>query len=190
VGAWVISLSGTLLSHTVFEPQSHGFLISLIEPEFQETITVDRLSLLDASLALELRMLQDDPYVWFSLYVIPSEPGEVLVFACNINERKRTRDLHQQTQGMLDLAFAYSNVRLWSFEDTHRPESAILTINADFPCEIDMDWSPLEHNGTAESQGDVKHTFRQSLDENAPFEIEVPFFFDNVDWLLLRGLPS
>jgi hypothetical protein len=90
---------------------------------------------------------------------------------------------------MLDLAFAYSNVRFWSFEDTHRPELAILTIKADFAGEIDTDWSTLEHNVTAECQDDVKHTFRQSLDENALFEIEVPFFFDNVYWLLFRDFP-
>jgi hypothetical protein len=81
---------------------------------------------------------------------IPSQPNQVLMRVSNIIEQPKTRDL--LTQEMLDLAFAYSYVRLWSFENTNREPLSILTINTEFANEIDPNWSTLEHNVTIQSQ--------------------------------------
>jgi signal transduction histidine kinase/CheY-like chemotaxis protein len=189
VAAWAIRLDESTDPHLVFETKNYKYLDFLVDPEFLPQVDVSLLRALEEPVTLELkiRMVEVQPYEWHSVTFIPCHPNEVLMVACNIHEQKNTRDLLTQTQETLDLAFTYSDVRLWSFEDTHRKELSVLTISTEFADEIDMDWSTLEHNVTAESQDAVKEAFQKALDGEGELEIEVPFFFDCVHWLLLRG---
>jgi signal transduction histidine kinase/CheY-like chemotaxis protein len=77
---------------------------------------------------------------------------------------------------------------MWSFEDACSQDTSALTFDAEFADQIDMDWSTLEHNVTVEYQAMVTSAFRTALDEGQKLELEVPFFFENVHWLLLRGI--
>jgi signal transduction histidine kinase/CheY-like chemotaxis protein len=189
LGCWAVMLDGK--EHMVFETKSFAYMRNLVDPQFGDGIDIADLRRITGPVTLELKMrlLDGQPYEWYSVTIVPAADGALLFFAFNINKRKITHDLLRQTQEMLDLAFAYSDVRLWSFEDTHRAELAILTIDSEFANEIDMDWSTLEHNVTAELQAFVTAAFRKALAENSELEIEVPFFFDTVHWLLLRGFP-
>jgi signal transduction histidine kinase/CheY-like chemotaxis protein len=187
---WAISLSPICEDHPVFETKSIEFLQSLVMPG--QSFNPGELFKLKCAKMTEVRMRMSaqQPYEWFSVTFIPCNKNQVLCFAFNMNERKTTHDLLVQTQELLDLAGTYGNVRMWTFEDTHRDELSVFTISSDFSKEIRMDWGTLEHNVTFESQAAVRAAFQRALLEGTPLEIEVPFFFNSVKWFLLRGFAT
>jgi signal transduction histidine kinase/CheY-like chemotaxis protein len=114
--------------------------------------------------------------------------AEILCFVFNIAERKRASDLIRQTRQLLDLALHFGDVHVWYFTDTCDGHRLVLTIDAESSPFVEMDWGTLEHNVIAEYQQSVVKAFRTSLDSGSPLELEVPFFFDTIRWLLLRGM--
>jgi signal transduction histidine kinase/CheY-like chemotaxis protein len=137
---------------------------------------------------VQMKLGNNKDFEWYSLTLIPVSNDKILCFALNIEDKKRTRDLLTQTQQMLDMAFTYSDVRMWSFENTRRESRAVLTLDSELKNEIVMDWSTLEHNVVPEYKGEVTQAFKDCLSCGGELEIEVPFFFDDLHWLLLRGM--
>jgi len=188
VAFWAINLSNDELAHPIFETKSLEYLRKLFEPNQQFPFdTLDRLETV-RHVEIKMKLLEFQPYEWYSITFMPSRSQQVLCFVFNINERKRTYDLLQQTEELLNLAFTYSDVRMWTFDDTHREDFSIVTSNTDSLIQINMDWSTLEHNVTFEFQKVIEQAFLQALNDHTSLEIEVPFFFDSVRWLLLRGI--
>jgi signal transduction histidine kinase/CheY-like chemotaxis protein len=186
---WEISLKSDQGGRSVFETKTVRFLQQLLDPAFVHLVQIEELMKLQSPKTIEVRMkLPEWPtYEWFSITFILASSQQLLCFAFNIDKRKQTETLLDQTQQLLELAFTYSDVRMWSFEDAYSQDTSALTFDAEFADRIDMDWSTLEHNVTVEYQAMVTSAFRTALDEGQKLELEVPFFFENVHWLLLRG---
>ena len=187
---WALNLDPNEAPHAVFETKPFRYLIRLCHPDDAKKLSTSELRDLRTAKVVEiqLRMNYKMPYEWFSVTFLPSGGKQILCFAFNIDARKKTHDLLRETQQLLDMAFTYSDVRMWSFEDTHKNSRAVLTLDSQQAEEVVMDWGTLEHNLVPEYQEIVTEAFKKALSGNEKLEIEVPFFFDNLHWLLLRGI--
>ena len=188
---WALNLDSKEPPHAVFETKQFSHLIRLCHPSSVKQINIAELRSLQAPkmIELQLRLNKTIPYQWFAVTFIPVNSRQLLCCAFNIDERKKTHDLLRQTQQLLDMAFTYSDVRMWSFEDTRKNSRTVLTLDTEYVEEVVMDWSVLDHNLVPEYQESVIKAFKDALAGASKLEVEVPFFFDNLHWLLLRGIP-
>ena len=182
---WAINLDPQEPPHSVFTTKKYEYLIKNTHPDFHEMLALDKLKAIEAPVTLEVQLRLETmiKYIWFSLTLIPMGGRQLLCFAFNIDERKKTHDLLLQTQRLLELAFTYSDVKMWAFEDRH---DTVITSDDD---QMIMDWSTLQHNLAPEFHEKVCNAFQRTLEGNDKnLEIEVPFFFDSLHWLLMRGI--
>ena len=188
---WALNLDAKEPPHPVFQTKQFSHLIRLCHPNCVKMLGMAELRSLQGPkmLELQLRLNRTVPYQWFAVTFVPVNSQQLLCCAFNIDERKKTHDLLRQTQQLLDMAFTYSDVRMWSFEDTHKNTRTVLTLDTEYVEEVVMDWSVLDHNLVPEYQESVVKAFKDALAGASKLEVEVPFFFDNLHWLLLRGIP-
>ncbi|OHT08986.1 hypothetical protein TRFO_22221 [Tritrichomonas foetus] len=181
---WAINLDPSEPPHSVFMTKKYEYLLKNTHPDFHDLLELDKLKNIEAPVTLEVQLRLDTmiKYIWFSLTLIPMGGRQLLCFAFNIDERKKTHDLLLQTQQLLELAFTYSDAKMWAFEDRY---DSVITSDDD---QMIMDWSTLQHNLAPEFHEKVKTAFKNALSGNDKLEIEVPFFFDSLHWLLMRGI--
>jgi len=191
---WVFDSSSNCSSSTgsnnsVFPIVSFQILYSIVHPDDLHILESQNINLITKTTVIEARLKTDDSsdYHWFSLTLVPSTGKQVLCFAMNIDEKKRTRDLIAKEESLLDMAFTYTDVHMWCFEN-NRYNNKIITSEPDQEKMVTMSWNTLDHNLVSEYQDDIKAAFIRALKGEEKLDIEAPFFFESLHWLLLRGL--
>lgn len=181
---WAINLDPNMPRHIVFTTITYHDLLKHTHMDFHDLLALDKLKSLETPVTLEVQLKLDNmnALCWFSLTLIPIGGKQLLCFAFNIDERKKTHDLLRETQQLLDLAFTYSDAKMWVFEDRADHGTALES------GQMIMDWSTLHNDLEPDYRDKALQAFRDALSGvTEKLEIEVPFLFDNHPWLLMRG---
>ena len=108
----------------------------------------------------------------------------------SIHELKRRLEAFKEFDDAITNAMRLAHISVWHFEDTNSP-MRVYTMLPPTNVAVNMNWTTLKYNVLNEfSSDDIIEVFHRALENRQPFSIEAPVFFNDFQWVTLRGISN
>jgi len=107
----------------------------------------------------------------------------------NIDKYHKIKETYTELNQLVDTALCYSNVIIWTFQDTHHPE-LILTTQPVVHRPYETNWTTIQHNVASENQEELTNQIKSALEHGTRVEMEIVTMFEKTRTYIIRGLKT
>jgi len=133
-----------------------------------------------------IRMASLGPSVYFSMNIVASSPGIILIYIFNDDANFNKLKSYRESKKIADEAFQEYGIFFWAFENSSTPDRTFTSLPQHRNTLV-LNWTTIANNVPLNEQEKVKETIQEAFQNKSSISMTMPFNIDEKYQFLFRG---